>query len=97
MAGYIIVDINVTDAKQYEVYKRLGSLATEKYGGVYLTRGGKVETLEGNWRPSRVVVLRFDSFEKAKEWYASYEYELAIQARKGASISNVIVCEGLEA
>lgn len=44
-----------------------------------------------------MVVLHFDSVDKAKEWYASYEWKMAVQARQGVSVSNVIVCEGLDA
>ena len=38
------------------------------YGGKYLTRGGKAETLEGDWTPNRIVILEFDSTDTAKAW-----------------------------
>ncbi|AYF00844.1 DUF1330 domain-containing protein [Paracoccus yeei] len=94
MAGYIIADIKVTDPERFEEYRRLGTLATEKFGGRYLARGGAVESLEGDWLPSRLVIIGFDSFERAKAWGASMEYALARQARVDAAEFRMIVTEG---
>jgi uncharacterized protein (DUF1330 family) len=33
-----------------------------------------VQTLEGNWKPKRVVVTEFPSIEQALRWYDSEEY-----------------------
>ena len=49
--------------------------------------GGKSEKLEGNWEPDRVVILEFESIEKAKEWLDSQEYR---KARMFKSIANSI-------
>ncbi|MCD6319928.1 MAG: DUF1330 domain-containing protein [Candidatus Desulfofervidaceae bacterium] len=37
-----------------------------KYGGRYLTRGGKITPLSGNWNPERIIRKRayFDSPRK---------------------------------
>lgn len=94
MAGYIIADIRVTDPERFEEYRRLGTQATEKFGGRYLARGGAVENLEGDWLPSRLVIIGFDSFETAKAWGASVEYALARKAREDAAEFNMIVTEG---
>jgi uncharacterized protein (DUF1330 family) len=48
MSAYVIVDITVTDPAGYEEYKKLAPAAVAAYGGKYLARGGRVETLEGD-------------------------------------------------
>lgn len=56
MPAYVVLDIEVTDAVAFAKYKELGPPAVAAYGGRYLARGGKVETLEGSWTPSRLVI-----------------------------------------
>jgi uncharacterized protein (DUF1330 family) len=74
MPAYIIVEIDVLDAVGYEEYKKLAGSTVEKYGGKYIVRGGKTEVLEGDWKPKRIVVLQFESAERAKEWLNCEEY-----------------------
>lgn len=62
MPAYIIVEIDVKDPAVYEDYKVLAPPSIEQYGGRYIVRGGKTETLEGNWVPKRIVVLEFPDF-----------------------------------
>jgi len=74
MSAYIIVDIDIHDTAGLEEYRRQVPATIAKYGGRFIVRGGKFETLEGNWNPKRLVVLEFPSGEQAKRWYDSAEY-----------------------
>ena len=95
MSAYVIVDITVTDPERYEDYKKLAPPAIAAYGGQYVVRGGKSEKLEGNWEPNRIVILEFESTEKAKEFINSPEYREARALRHETASSNMIVVEGL--
>ncbi len=95
MSGYIIADVTVTDPVQYEEYKKWSSAAMQAHGAQVCVRGGKVEVLEGDWAPQRVVILKFPSFEAAKAFDASPEYGRARAARQGAAIMRMIVVEGV--
>ncbi len=95
MPAYVIVDIEVTHPGQYEEYKRLAPPIVAAFGGKYLARGGKTETLEGDWSPARLVILQFDSVERAKEWWSSPEYREAGEIRRRATDSRMIVVEGV--
>ena len=95
MPALIIVDIDVTDPVRYEDYKRLASASIAAHGGRYLVRGGQSEVLDGDWTPRRLVVLEFDSVEKAKAWRNSPEYAEAKKAREGAALANMVVVEGV--
>ena len=95
MSAYVIVDITVTDPERYEDYKKLAPPAIAAYGGKYVVRGGKSEILEGNWEPNRIVILEFESTEKAKEFINSPEYREARALRHETASSNMIVVEGL--
>ena len=93
-SAYAIADIDVTDPQQYEEYKKLSSLAMKAHGAEVCVRGGKAEVLEGEWRPQRIVMLKFPSMEKARAFYDSAEYRAARKARAGAAVMRMIVVEG---
>ena len=95
MAAYIIVDVEITDPVQYAAYIRVVPPTIAKYGGRFLVRGGKTETLEGSWNPKRVVVLEFPTSEHAREWWASEEYSAPKALRQGASVTQMILVEGV--
>ncbi|HEX9990573.1 MAG TPA: DUF1330 domain-containing protein [Chloroflexia bacterium] len=95
MPGYVIVEIDVTDPEGYEEYRRLAAPTVEAYGGRYLVRGGKTETLEGDWQPKRIVVLQFDSVEQAKEWWHSAVYGPVKEIRYRTAHTRMIVVEGI--
>lgn len=95
MTAYVIVDIEVHDPVGYEEYKKLSPAAIALYGGKYIARGGKTETLEGDWSPSRLVILQFESSEQAKDWLNSPEYSEVKKMRHATTRSNMIVTEGL--
>ena len=95
MSAYIIANVDVSDPVQYEEYKKLSSAAMQAHGAEVCVRGGKVEVLEGDWSPSRLVVLKFPSVEAAKQFSASAEYGKARASRQGAAVMRMIVVEGL--
>ncbi len=95
MAGYMIADVNVTDPEGFEEYRKLVSATIEAYGGRYVVRGGATETIEGDWSPSRLVIIEFDSVEQAKAWYHSDEYAGPRDMRHKAATTNAIFAEGL--
>jgi uncharacterized protein (DUF1330 family) len=74
MSAYVIVDIEVTDLEGYKEYVKAAPATLNPYGGRYIARGGANETLEGDWRAKRLVILEFPSTEKAKAWWHSPEY-----------------------
>lgn len=95
MSAYIIVQVDVTDPDRYEGYKSMVPPTLEPYGGRFLVRGGAVENLEGSWSPARVVVIEFDSVEKAKAWWDSPEYADAKALRQATADTEMIVVQGV--
>ena len=94
-SAYILANVKVTNPEQYEQYKKLSTIAMQAYGAEVCVRGGKVEVLEGDWSPSRIVILKFQSFEAAKAFYETPEYHKAREARAGAAVMRMIAVEGL--
>lgn len=94
MAAYIIVEVEIDNPKEYEEYKNLVPPALKAYGGKFIVRGGKVETLEGSWKPERIVVLEFENTQNAKDWWNSPEYSKAKKIRHENARSKMILIEG---
>ena len=95
MPAYIVVEVEVNDPERYENYKAMVPPSLAAYGGRFLVRGGKVETLEGDWAPKRFVMVEFPSLEKAKAWWNSAEYAEAKALRQATAKTQMIVVEGV--
>jgi uncharacterized protein (DUF1330 family) len=95
MTAYIILDIEVNDPVRYAEYKDLAAPTVAQYGGKYIVRGGQAENLEGDWSPSRIVVLQFESVEQALKWRDSPEYRPAMELRHQTSVTRSIIVEGI--
>jgi len=94
-SAYIIANVEVTNPAQYEEYKKLSSAAMQVHGAEVCVRGGQVETLEGDWQPQRLVILKFPSVEAAKKFSDSPEYGKARASRQGAAVMRMVVVEGI--
>lgn len=94
MAAYIIVDVKINNAEMYEEYKKLTPASIASFQGKFVIRGGITETLEGDWKPGRIVVLEFPNAERAKQWWNSSEYAPAKIIRQTAAATRMILVEG---
>jgi len=95
MPAYVIVETEINDPEQYEQYKAASPGAVAAGGGRFVARGGELAVLEGDWHPSRLVILEFESLAAAKAWYESERYQEAKRLRDGAANLRVIAVEGV--
>ena len=83
MKGYVVcVYKNITNDQKLKEYALKARSAVEKYKGVFLIRGGKSKSNEGEESP-RTVVIEFSSFDVAMTFYKSKEYQDAHSILKG--------------
>ena len=85
MAAYVIADVDVTDPTGF----------AEPYGGRFLIRGGAHDVAEGDWRPTRVVVLEFPTMAAARRWYDSEEYRSPKALRLRSARTHLVFVEGV--
>jgi uncharacterized protein (DUF1330 family) len=95
MAAYIILNVEVSDPARYGEYVKAAGASVAQYGGRYLVRGGKAEPLEGAVEPKRLVVLEFETFDRARAWWASTEYAGPKAIRQSASTTEMLLVEGV--
>jgi uncharacterized protein (DUF1330 family) len=96
MAAYLISDITVRDHAAFEVYRTRAANAIHTYGGRYLARLGEVQVLEGSWNPNMIVIVEFPNFKRARVWYHSPEYALALEMHDKALSRNLIFVDGVK-
>ena len=94
MKAYWIAKVNINEKKAYAEYAKRAEVAIAKYKGKFLVRGGRFEILEGKDKYERNIVAEFPSFNIAKEFYNSKEYQEAKYFRDGKADFNGIVIEG---
>ena len=95
MAAYIIVDVNIHDPRVYTEYLQLTPASVASGGGKFIVRGGATETLEGDWKPNRVVVLEFPDAATARAWWESPDYEPIKAIRQRSATTQMILVEGV--
>jgi uncharacterized protein (DUF1330 family) len=95
MPAYVIIETDIHDPDQYEQYKAASPAAVASGGGRFVARGGELAVLEGDWQPSRLVILEFPDLEAAKHWYDSPEYVEARKLREGAANLRMVAVEGV--
>ena len=95
MSAYVIGDIRVTDAAQYETYVPPALPTITQYGGRVLVAGATLELLDGGPAPERTVVIEFADAAAPTRWYRSPEYQKALPIRLRSSQGRVFLIEGM--
>jgi uncharacterized protein (DUF1330 family) len=96
MPAYVIIESDTTDPARYERYKAAAPAALAAQDGRFLVRGGELAVLEGDWEPSRLVVLEFPDLDAARAWYKSDLYQAARSLREGAARVRMVAVQGVD-
>ena len=68
--AYWVAFVNVKNKEEYSRYAELAGPAISLYGGKFLARGGRHESIEGT-SYERIVIIVFKSLDIAKKCYNS--------------------------
>lgn len=93
--AYYIADFEVTDREAIKPYSASVEATFKPFGGRFIVRGGDPVPLEGESPKGRLVIIEFDSIEKAQAWYNSPVYAQLRPTRQKAGRSNVYFVQGL--
>ena len=95
MPAYVIVDSRVTNPDGLKPYAEKVRDTLVAHGGKPVVSGANITVLEGDWTPTRMVILQFDSVEAAKGWYNSPEYQAILPHRVNNTDDRLLIVEGL--
>ncbi|WP_207221186.1 DUF1330 domain-containing protein [Pseudoduganella lutea] len=92
--AFYISEFVVTDREGIKPYSAQVESTFLPFGGRYIVRGGKINTLEGDGPKGGMVVIEFDSKAQAQAWYDSPAYRKIMPLRHKSATSRVIIVEG---
>ena len=96
MKAYLIVDLTVHDNESYQAYVKQAPAFVAKHRGKYIVRGGDVDVIEGDWAPTRVVVLEFPDKAHLDGLVNDAEYQEVANIRRAATRTQMIAVAGCE-
>jgi uncharacterized protein (DUF1330 family) len=91
--AFYIAEFEVIDREGLKPYSAGVQSTFEPFGGRFIVRGGKIAPLEGE-APKGIVVIAFESIEKAQAWYDSPAYREIRPIRHRSAKSRVFILEG---
>ena len=95
MPAYLIADVEIYNLEKFREYMEATPAILKKYSGRFLVRGGDIWIAEGDWNPKRLVVVEFDSIEKAKEFWFSEDYKPIKALRQSSTKTDMIFVDGI--
>jgi uncharacterized protein (DUF1330 family) len=95
MNAYLIADVDIKDSEMFRKYMEASPEVVRKFGGRFLVRGGEFWIAEGKWAPKRLVVIEFESFEKATEFWHSEDYRSLKILRQNSAFTDMVFVKGI--
>jgi len=95
MSAYLIANVEIDDSEKMSEYLAETPAVIKKYGGRFLVRGGEFWIAEGKYLPKRLVIVEFESYAKAKEFWHSKEYEPLKKLRQSSAKTDMIFVDGI--
>jgi uncharacterized protein (DUF1330 family) len=92
--GYVIAEVEVTDPAAMQKYAEQLPATLAPFNHHYVVLDVKPQSLEGE--PAKhIVIIAFDSVEKAREWYDSPSYAPVKSLRLSAAKTRLYIAEGI--
>jgi uncharacterized protein (DUF1330 family) len=96
MSTYFIAQISIHDREGYRLYEEGFDEVFARFQGKVLIVDDHPTVLEGEFRHSRIVVIKFPGETEARQWYESAEYQTLARHRFQASKADTIFASGRE-
>ena len=95
MSAYMLATLNIHDREGYGAYEAGFMDIFSRYNGRLLSVDESVETLEGEWRFTRTVLVEFPNKKDALAWFQSADYQALAEHRKAASTGSIVMLQGM--
>ena len=101
MPAYLVAGNDVTDLESMQKYAEAVGPTLEGYDVKLIApapdkvaTGGDVIHKEGDFKPSRVVILEFANMQQLQDWYHSPAYQEIIDLRLNGSEGSLMFVDG---
>ncbi|WP_241613078.1 DUF1330 domain-containing protein [Rosenbergiella epipactidis] len=93
--AYYVAEFQLTNPKTIKPYSQNVEKTFKPYSGRFIVRGSDIEVKEGFGAQGRLIIIKFDSLKKARDWYNSREYQKLIPIRQRSGNTRTYIVQGL--
>jgi uncharacterized protein (DUF1330 family) len=94
--GYWLARLDISDRETFADYRKRNAAPIAEFGGRFIVKGGKADTMLGPARGENVVI-EFDSYANAVACFQSPEYQAAADyLKRSCSVIEFVIVEGTE-
>jgi uncharacterized protein (DUF1330 family) len=91
----LIGNVTVQDPTAYERHRNeLGDLIA-RHGGEYIVRGGEIEVVSRDWRPNRLIILKFPDKSSVRDYLNDPRFHRSSELRRRATKCQIVMVEGV--
>ena len=94
MKAYLVLDFTINDFAGFRKYIAEIPAFIAKHSGQYIVRGVEPTTIEGDWKPERMVILEFPARENAEAFLADREIQDLFKVRHDTTTSKLVLVDG---
>ena len=94
MKAYLVLDLLVHDFAGFRKYIAEIPAFIARHSGKYLVQGVEPTTIEGDWRPERMVVIEFPERGKAEAFLGDPEIQGLFEVRHATTTSRLVLVDG---
>jgi uncharacterized protein (DUF1330 family) len=94
--GYWLARLDISDRETFAEYRKRNAAPIAAFGGRFVVKGGRAETMLGPQRGENVVI-EFDSYAQAAACFRSADYQAAADyLKRSCEIIEFVIVEGVE-
>ena len=94
MKAYLVLDFSVHDFGGFRKYIAEIPAFIAKHSGKYIVQGVQPTTIEGDWKPERLVIIEFPEREKAEAVLGDSEIQDLFKVRHDTTTSKLVLADG---
>ena len=94
MKAYLVLDFSVKDLSGFRKYIAEIPAFIARHSGKYIVRGVAPTTIEGDWKPERMVILEFPERGNAEAFLADPEIQDLFKVRHETTMSKLVLADG---
>jgi uncharacterized protein (DUF1330 family) len=94
MKAYLVLDFTVNDAGRFMTYIAEIPAHIARHSGKYIVQGARPTTIEGDWKPERLVILEFPHRANAEAFLGDPEIQQLFKVRHTTTTSKLVLVDG---
>jgi uncharacterized protein (DUF1330 family) len=94
MKAYLVLDLSVKDFSGFRKYIAEIPAFIARHSGKYIVQGVVPTTIEGDWKPERMVIIEFPERENAEAFLGDPQIQDLFKVRHATTTSKLVLADG---